>query len=484
MQSNKDAQPAALKIFFATEMWERYGFYTIQTLLALYLVLSFKWVDSSVYSLVGSFTALNYVSPVIGGWIADSYLGQKRSIITGAILLLISYILLGQVVNEYQLIMCLAGIIVGTGLLKPNISSLLGNIYPVESPNRERGFTIFYMGITSGILLGTTIPSLLKNTLGWHSAFLSAGIGLIIAIAVFILGSIKYKIKDYSPYEHSIKDIILAGLIICIMGVGAFYVLYNPKIGNSLFIIVSVLSLIYLLSSVFKEEDNEGKKTIVILVLSIISVMYWAFYFQMFLSLTLLLKRLASPSLFGIAFPPPYYVAVQSIGMIVFGVFLGFGKNKEKNYIEQSISAGDKFVYAMIFLTVSFGLFTVVCYSSTTNILFSPLYFIPAYLFFAVAELLLSPVGLATVTLLSDNRNVSTMTGIFFVTLGLGGFLSGKLAALTSVTEHWTNTPSTGELKLHYAVTINELLNILILATLTCIALNFVIKYVMKNLTD
>lgn len=481
MQHTKIAHPGALKIFFATEMWERYGFYTIQTLLALYLVLSFKWSDANVYSIVGSFTALTYLSPVLGGWIADNFLGQKRSIVAGAILLFISYIALGQVITEFQLIVCLAGITVGTGLLKPNISSLLGNIYPVGAPNRERGFTIFYMGITSGIILGTILPSLIKNALGWHEAFLSAAIGLVLAVSIFIWGSTKYDIKDYNPYEHNLKDLIIAGIIICLMGAGAFYVLYNPEIADTVFITVSLLSLGYLISPIFRTENNQGKKTLIILVLCIISVMYWAFYFQMFLSFTLLLKRLVSPNFLGINFAPPYFVAIQSIGMIIFGVVLGFNKNRTKNYQEQSISAGNKFIYAMIFMTLAFSLITIICYSSKTDTLFSPILFIMPYLCISISELLLSPVGLATVTLLSSHSKVSTMTGVFFVTLGLGGFLSGKLAALTSIEQEWNIPASTGELKLHYALSIHELLNILILATFTCIALNFVIKYLMKN---
>lgn len=481
MNINNKSHPEELKIFFLTEMWERYGFYTVQTLLTLYLVFSFKWDDQRVYPLVGTFTALTYLAPVIGGWIADKFLGQKRSVFAGAIILFISYIALGNVFNVYQLNLCLAGIAVGTGLLKPNISSLLGNIYPVGSPNRERGFTIFYMGITSGIIIGTLLPSFIKNNFGWHAAFSSAAVGLIFAGLIFAYGIKIYKIKDYNEYEHNLNNIALAALLILLMWLGCFFIFHHPEIGENVFILISAFSIGYLVANIAREDKDQSTKTIIILVLCLISIMFWAFYFQMFLSITLLLKRIASPTLFGIPFPPPYYVAIQSFAMIIFGILLGFQKKAHIDIQKQSISAGNKFVLAILFMLLAYVVITLVCYLNTNNVQFSPLYFIPAFLLISIAELLLSPVGLSTVTLLSDHKKVSTMTGIFFVSLGLGGFLSGKIAELTAVNQQLNYPLATGQLKLHYAQTFNHLLNILMFATLACIFLNMVIKYLMKE---
>ncbi|HAT8189743.1 TPA: MFS transporter, partial [Legionella pneumophila] len=192
-----EKHPKSLRIYFTTEMWERYGFYAVQSLLALYLALHFKWPDKEIYSLVGSFTALTYLSPLVGGWIADKLIGQKRAILLGAIVLFLSYCMLSLIDNSLALTSSLAGVAVGTGLLKPNISSLLGNEYPVGSTKRESGFTIFYMGITTGIILGTTLPSKFSEYFGWSASFTSASIGLIIAFVVFLFGIHQYKIKDY-----------------------------------------------------------------------------------------------------------------------------------------------------------------------------------------------------------------------------------------------------------------------------------------------
>ncbi len=461
-------------------MWERYGFYVVQTLLALYLVMYFQWNDHRVYPLVGAFTALTYLSPVIGGWIADQLLGQKRSILAGAIILFFSYLSLGLLKSDHGLTISLAGIAVGTGLLKPNISSLLGNEYPIGSPNRERGFTIFYMGITTGIILGTTLPSYLQSLYGWPLSFLSATIGMIIAIAVFSFGIHRYRIADYVPYQHKLKDIFFAILLIVLMWFGAFYILHQSTLADALFTVIGLFSLIYLLNSLMQESGIQARQTLVIGLLCLISIIFWSFYFQMFLSLTLLLKRVVQPTLLGIPFPPPYYVAVQSLGMIMFGLFLGRNK-KQLSSAQHAIRTGNKFLLSIFFMVSAYVSIALVCRFDAGIALISPWFFIPAYLMISFAELLLSPVGLSAITLLSSHKKVSTMMGVFFVSLGLGGFLSGKLAAITAIPKEKLDHMSISGLKTHYAMTFSHLLYILLAAAVVCIILNRIIKYLMAS---
>ncbi len=480
MQNTHLPHPPTLRIFFATEMWERYGFYVVQTLLALYLALHFQWHDKRIYALVGSFTALTYISPVIGGWIADHLIGQKRAILTGAVVLFVSYIAVALSTTGQCLTASLAGIAVGTGLLKPNISSLLGNEYPVGSPNRENGFTIFYMGITSGIILGTTIPSYLNDYFGWSISFASAAIGLIIAIITFAFGALHYHIKDYHPFEFQFKKIALAGLMMFLLWLVAYYILNYPTVADTVFIAVVLASLAYLLYCVKSESSVQAYHTAVIILLCIISVTFWAFYFQMFLSLTLFIARVVQPELFGIQFAPPYYVGVQSVGMIIFGLILSRRKTHATQE-QQGIRTGNKFVLAMVFMTIAYVLITIVSRFSPLSALLSPLYIIPAYLMISLAELLLSPVGLSAITTLASPKKVSTMMGIFFVSLGIGGFLSGKLADLTAIPVGET---SIALLKIHYATSFSHLLYIVFSATLLCVFLNLLIKYLMTKPTQ
>jgi len=259
----------------------------------------------------------------------------------------------------------------------------------------------------------------------------------------------------------------------------AFYILNYPTVANTVFIAVVALSLAYLLYCVKSETGIQARQTLVIILLCIISVTFWAFYFQMFLSLTLFIARVVQPTLFGIQFSPPYYVGLQSIGMIILGFILARRKN-HFSHTQQSIRTGNKFVLSMIFITIAYVIITVVARTETSSALLSPLYIIPAYLMISLAELLLSPVGLSAITILASPKKVSTMMGIFFVSLGIGGFLSGKLAELTAIPLGETSTIA---LKAHYAASFSQILYILGAATFICILLNLLIKYLMMKPT-
>lgn len=478
MEVNITKHPKSLKVFFGTEMWERYGFYVVQTLLALYLSLHFKWDDDRTYALVGSFTALTYLSPVIGGWIADNLLGQKAAVISGIIFLLLSYTLLSLLDNNLALTASLAGIAVGTGLLKPNISSLLGNEYPPGSSRRESGFTIFYMGITTGIILGTTLPSQLNFYFGWSASFTSAIIGMLFALMVFVYGVIVYKMEDYNTINYKWSTLPAAFLLVLLLWLVSFYVMYYPKLANILFVTVVILSAGYLFHAIKKEEYKQARLNIIIALLCIISVIFWTFYFQMFLSLTLFIERVVQPEVYGLKFPPPYYVTVQSLGMLFFGYFLS--KNRAKlNLIERGKSTARKFLLAILLMVLAYGVINAVCYMAAPEQLISAFYIIPAYLLISLAELLLSPVGLSAITVLSSRDKVSTMMGIFFVSLGLGGFLSGKLATITAISPQEKDLPL---LRSHYATAFSEILIILIIASMVCLILYGIIQYLLKEM--
>lgn len=477
MALESQKHPSSLRIFFITEMWERYGFYVVQSLLALYMAHYFQWQDNQVYALVGSFTAITYLSPFIGGFIADHLLGQKKTIILGAITLFLSYLILSLGDSETGLIGSLAGVAVGTGLLKPNISSLLGNEYPLDCPRRESGFTIFYMGITSGIILGTLLPSQLNAIFGWSISFLSASFGMIIAILVFLLGVKRYQIQDYNPIPWTIGTLCYALVLMAMLWTLSFLILNSPHLADISFGLIALTSLIYLIITARYETGKQSKRTIVIALLCVVSVMFWAFYFQMFMSLTLFIARVVEPTLLGYPFPPPYYVCVQSIGMLIFGYFLS-SRHQNPKTLRNGISTGNKFMLAMVFMILAYGLISFVCYFDTQNTLLSPWLFLPAYLFISIAELLLSPVGLSAITTLASRHRVSTMMGIFFVSLGLGGYLSGKLSTLTAVNP---TLLSIEELKNHYATSFNTQLVILIFATFLCFFLNTIIKMLLKE---
>ncbi|MDP3559334.1 MAG: oligopeptide:H+ symporter [Legionellaceae bacterium] len=470
--------PKTLLIFFGTEMWERYGFYVLQSLLALYLALHYHWSDARVYELVGAFTALTYLSPIVGGWIADNLLGQRISILLGTVCLFLSYVSLVLWDNEALLPYILAGTAAGTGLLKANISSLLGHEYKKGAGSREAGFTIFYMGITSGIILGTTLPSYIEQLFGWSATFLSAAFGIILAAGIFTYGMLRYHINDY--YEHHInyKHLLCALLITVGFYIAAVAILQYPEYADIAFILIVSAATLYIARSITLASKAQARQNAAIGILCIISVLFWAFYFQMFLSLTLFIDRVVEPTLFGISFPAPAYVSLQSIGMLILGAFLA-RRPAHALPVEAAIHSGKKFTWAMFTMSIAYALIVCVAHVPSTHLL-SPLLLIPSYLCISLAELLLSPVGLCAVTILASPENVSTMMGIFFISLSLGGFLSGKLAALTSLSAQQMTLPWM-QIKMQYAHTFMELFCILVVATLLSFLLLRILTPLMRK---
>jgi len=476
--NNQLRHPASLLVFCATEMWERYGFYIVQTLLVLYLTIFFSWSDREAYTLVGTFTAITYISPVIGGFIADHFIGQKRAIIIAAIILFLSYTALAIFNTDHNLAFPLAGIAVGTGLLKPNISSLLGNAYTEHSPYRESGFTLFYLGITAGIILGTTLPSVIQHHWGWPAAYLTGSLGMIIALMTFSYGVYCYSIQNYQVHIPSWKKNIQAALSIVGLYCGVFVTIYFPALANLLFFSIVLFSGYYIVHVAKKESALQAKKTLTIGLLCIISILFWAFYFQMFSSFTLLIERTVHQQVFGLAFPPPYYVTMESIGMLCLGFFLA--RRKQKSETSASIKQmANKFFIAMLLMLLVYTLVILILRSHLNQHLLSPLFFIPLYLIISLAELLLSPVGLSAITRLASPHRVSTMMGIFFVSLGIGGFLSGKLALLTAMPH--THLPL-AILKTHYADAFLKIDMVLFAATVFSFFVWLVIKRLARRM--
>ncbi len=468
----------ALPVFFGTEMWERYGFYIVQSLLALYLSSELHLADAQIYKLVGSFTALTYISPIIGGWIADHCIGQKKAVLTGGILLFLSYLLLAFSLSLNHLILSFSGIAMGTGLLKPNISSLLGRQFPKNSSQRDSAFTIFYLGITTGIILGTTLPTQLQLWFGWRACFLSAAIGMLLAIFIFSMGLKFSKIEDYAVLKNRIIINWAKALGIIFLAYFIFHtVLYYPQFANIFFIFIILIALFLVLKIAFGESGDQRNKTLSLLVLFIISTCFWVFYFEMFMMLTLFITRAVQPLIFGMKFPAPYYVSVESFGMLILGIFLSqlWKKFPTPNL---AISTGIKFMLAIMVMLLAYGLILWTAHSHSLSLL-SPWPILLAYLLISLAELLLSPIGLSAVTSLAHPKVVSTLMGIFFVSLGVGGFLSGQLAQVAAISAKTQDIIKIKTAYLHGFSIVTSLLGfVLILAIMGCI----LISYLSRNI--
>jgi len=441
MQQTPSAQPKALIIFFLTEMWERYGFYIIQSLLVLFLIQKFSLDDDTSYAILGSFTALAYITPILGGYLADTILGYRHAILAGGIMLCFGYSLMG--IANTSLIMSLAlGIIsMGTGLLKPNVSGLLGHLYVTNDKRRDGGFTLFYVGINSGILLATCCGGYIVALAGWHSAFISAAIGLVLGTLVFYYGAIYFHIKDPITIKHNISKVSAAYAVILLTALLSAYIIQHEVFALVCFFTICLMTIWIVLHKAFQFPAYQRNRILAYFIMVIISIIFWAIYFQLFFSLNLFVLRAVNHDLLGLTVPTSVFMGIEAFGVVGFGLILGWFWTWLKHHsIDPSTAM--KFAISMGFMTLGFGTLLLGLKISPADQLINSSWLILAYLIIALAELSLSPIGLSMVTQLVPQPLVGMMMGIWFVSLGIGGKLAGLFADSSAIPKSLHNIVS------------------------------------------
>ncbi len=322
-------QPRALTPLFLTEMWERFGFYVTQSLLILYITNVLNFSDSRAYMILGEFTALVYIAPLAGGFFADRVLGPRYAIFLGAIFLGLGYFFLGFA-GQKLLFLSLSILVVGNGLLKPNISSFLGQFYYENDPRRDAGFTLFYIGINLGGLLALGSAGFIQEKLGWGAAFLSAGVGMLIATVTFCFGFKKYENRGLPippdqirpsflrMTRHKLSIIFLILLTILI----AYLLLSSTGIANLLQLVLGISILVTLLFVSSRFEKRIRNKFLVLIILILASIVFWGILFQAFASVNLFTQRVVDRHIVGLLIPSPAFISLETIFIILLGPFL------------------------------------------------------------------------------------------------------------------------------------------------------------------
>lgn len=427
--------PKALPYLFLTEMWERFGFYVVQGMLVLYMSKGFGFSDDHSYIITGVFSALAYIAPFIGGSLADRLLGFKTSIILGGLFLSAGYAMLALPwVDGFYF--ALATIIVGSGLFKPNISSLLGSLYGEHDLHRESGFTIFYVGINTGILLAGLSSGYIKDHFGWHAGFGLASIGLIIGLATFLSGLKKLtNIKHNSAIVLSKinwpqKIIVIFCCLLVILLIG--FLLQSPLLAKCLLPVAGVLLLAFLFIITYQQTLKYRRRLLNLNALILSSIVFWMLYMQMFFSANFFIDRLVKRDWLGFHIPTTAFYAFEAIFVILSGPAFAWSW-QTLNQARKNPSSFSKFVLAIIFAGLGMLTLGVSTYFPNADMLINPLWVILAYFLITVGEMLLSPIGLSAVTTLSPRQLVGMMMGIWFVALGFGAGFAGWLAKLANV---------------------------------------------------
>lgn len=430
MDAAQSRHPEALPFLFLTEMWERFGFYVAQGLLVLYMTRFYDFSDDLSYTISGIFAGLVYISPFIGGFLADRVLGYLTAIRWGGLFLVFGYALLALSANVILFYPALATIIIGNGLLKPNISSLLGTQYSANDPRRDSGFTIFYIGINIGAAL-SGISGYIKDAWGWQTTYALASLGMIIGLLTFLYGSRFIRdTQTIKPIRFRQKARLFVYCLIAIAGLSFLFKI--NALANWLLPATGIALLVFLIVLTLQQNAEYRKRMIVLNTLILSSIVFWMLFLQLFNSANLYIDRLVDKNLFGLQLTTTVFYASESVFIILLGPLFAWSW-QTLAHNNKNPSPVTKFVLGILFAGLGFLVLGASTHFPNANELINPLWIFFAYLLITIGELLLSPIGLSAVTLLAPPNLIGMMMGIWFVATGFGGIFAGWIAKLSSV---------------------------------------------------
>jgi proton-dependent oligopeptide transporter, POT family len=445
--------PKALFMLFFTEMWERFSFYGMKALLIFYLTKYYLFSDEQGNLLIGSYAALVYAMPVVGGFIADKYLGFRKAIVFGGILLVLGHLgmayegnattktLTGEIIRDdfaLQIFyLSLAFIIMGVGFLKANISSLVGELYTEGDKRRDSGFTIFYMGINLGSFLATLICVWLGETYGWSYGFGAAGIGMLLGLLTFISGKklLSGKGETKEPEFLTKKTVGIRNeyliYLISVLSIGLVWqMVQSHSVVQNILIIAGGISFAYIVYYASTQLDKIARERLIALtILIIFTVVFWALFEQAYTSLNLFADRVLDRTIFGHTIPAGQFLSLNALFIVLFAPVFAWLWVKMGKY---NPNTAVKFSIALLLVGLGFGsLVFGISISEMGKV--GTFWLILTYLLHTCAELCLSPVGLSAVTKLSPVKIVGFMMGVWFLATASSEFIASILANIASV---------------------------------------------------
>ena len=434
--------PAPLWMLFMTEFWERFAFYGIRWALVLYVVAQFYNGDSSGESaanlVYGSYLALVYAAALFGGYIADRVLGYQRSILVGAAFMAAGLFMIAFP-DQTVFKLGLATIIVGNGMFKPNISTMVGKLYSTADTRRDSGFTIFYMGINSGAMVAPVLTEWLAATVfgsngmpAYKVVFMSAGVGMLISLVWFFIG--RRKLQGIGAPDAQTGDpkrlmyVILGSL--CVIPVVYMLLAAGAKSLQAVLTVLFILLAIMLMIEGIKNGKVARDRVIAMLLIFFFNIMFWMFFEQAGSSFTFLAEKIVDREMFNWTFPVAWFQTVNSLAIITFAPLIAFIWVAMRN---KNPSIPRKFGLGLLFNGAAFGLLMYalsMLVNIDNKIPFWTLFMV--YVLQSIGELCLSPIGLSMVTKLAPTRLVGLGMGGWFLSTGIGNNLSGIFASAVS----------------------------------------------------
>ena len=428
--------PVGLVNLFGVELWERFSFYGMLTILGYYLYYSLAdgglgLPKTTATGIVGAYGGFVYLSTVLGGWMADRVLGMERTVFYGGVVVMCGHISLALIPGLTGVAVGLVLIALGAGALKANASSLLGTLYEDGDPRRDGGFTLFYLGINLGAFAGPLITGLLQTQLGFHYGFGAAAIGMALGLTQYVvfrrnLGEHGRTVPHPLSGQALGRAVVLAAVVLGAIGVGfATGVVRLANLSQVTTLLIIVASVAYFATMLTSGRVSTIERTRVraFIPLFIANAVFWSLFQQIFTVLAVYSDERINWSIFGWTAPSSWVGSMEPVWIILLSPVFAVMWTKLGR---RAPTTPRKFAYGVIGMGLAFLLFLPLAGTSGKSV---PALAVAAILgAFAIAELLLSPIGLSVTTQLAPNAFRSQMMALYFFSVGLGTAMSGVLA--------------------------------------------------------
>lgn len=435
---NAFKQPKAFYLIFSIELWERFGFYGLQAIMAVYLVKQLGMSESDSITLFSSFSAMVYGLVAIGGWLGDKVLGTKRVIVLGVLVLALGYALVAFSGHNTNIVyLGMATIAVGSGLFKANPSSLLSTCYEKNDPRLDGAFTMFYMSINIGSLFSMMLTPWLAAKYGWSAAFSLSVVGLVITLLNFLFCQRLVKNfgskPDFAPLQPAKLLATLAGVVVLVFI--AAWLLHHQSIARMTLAVVALGIVLIFAKEAFSLQGAARRKMIVAFLMMLEAIVFFVLYMQMPTSLNFFAIRNVGHSILGIDFEPEQFQALNPFWIMLASPILAAIYNK----LGDRLPMPHKFAIGMVLCSAAFLVLPLGAQFASDRGIVSVNWLILSYALQSVGELMISGLGLAMVAQLVPQRLMGFIMGSWFLTTAGAAVIAGKVANLMAVPENVTD---------------------------------------------
>ncbi len=436
-------QPKGLYVLFSAEAWERFSYYGMRALLVLYLVNQLKYDRQNALQVYALYTGLVYLTPMLGGYLADKFLGARKAVLIGGILMALGHLAMAFEPLLYQ---ALGLLIVGNGFFKPNISTIVGGLYHDNDARRDGGFTIFYMGINLGAFFSPLVCGVLGETVGWHWGFGAAGIGMIFGLLVFMWGQKFLGSTGFPPGREVTSESRLNARDWRDIGIYTLastalvwaVILVGTQVGQGPMLIggVAVTGIALVGQRAFSKPDaavepltkGDWQRIAVIGILAFFNIFFWMGFEQAGGTMTLFADTQTNRNLLGWEIPASFFQSINPMLIVLLAPLFSIGW-KKLDQSKYSLATPAKMAIGMILLGCGFVVMYVAQGIAVETGMVGPLWLVSVYFLHTVGELFLSPIGLSMVSKLSPARLTAIMMGVWFASSAVANYSAGTLEA-------------------------------------------------------